>query len=496
MTNALTDQNSRLNRAPWAGKYPASVAIALLGLCPFIVLTTAFALTSKSVVADLHTSMFMGQLSSALANAAYAFGAVSAADLVLRIPQRWLYVGCEAVFVAGSLLAAFSPDIALFTLGRVLQGVTTGILLVVALPPLLTNYSSDRLPLSALFINLGLFGMVTLGPLAGGVAGSYHSWRLLFLAIAGLGLIGLLVGLVAFQANEPPSPTVGFDFTAIPLAFGGTFLPFFAVSWLTMGGLTSIWFVLPLVVGVLLLGGLVTIQFFKEEALMPVRPISHTLPVVGIGTAMIGGAAFTVLLELMITYLLEVTARSPIVTGGLLSPLLIGVAAGAVLFKRLLPTRWLAALALSGLAAIAVGAAMLLGLSPAIAPVLVPIASVLLGFGAGAAVAPGLFMGGLSVPSTKIGPTFALVELLRSEAAFMIAPVLGYIATLGFGGLDGGIHLAIGVTFGLLAIISPMLLGLLLIGGVGPHAPDLDAWLAGEGSAYDSPPIAAAIRGK
>lgn len=484
----------RLNDAPLAGRYPASVAIALLGLCPFIVLTTAFTLTSHAIVADLHTSMFAGQLSNALANAAYAFGAVTAADLVLRIPQRWLYVGCEAVFVAGSLVSAFSSDIAVFTLGRVLEGVTTGILLVVALPPLLTNYGSDRLPLGALFVNLGLFGMVTLGPVAGGVAGTYHGWRPLFLSIAALGVLGLLAGLAAFPANEPPSPTVGFDFTAIPLAFGGTFLPFFAVSWVARGGLTSVGFLAPLVVGMGLLLALVLSQFFKDEALMPVRPISHTLPVVGIGTAMIGGAAFTVLLELTITFLVEVTHHSPAVTGGLLSPMLLGVAGGAVLFKRLLTGKWLAALALGGLLAIAVAAAMLLGLSAGTAEVLVPIAALLLGFGAGAAVAPGLFMGGLSVPSSKIGPTFALVELLRSEAAFVIAPVLGYVATISGGSLDGGVHLAIGVTFGLLAIVSPILLGLLLVGGVGPHPPDLDTWLEGEDTAFHSPALAAAIR--
>jgi hypothetical protein len=52
------------------------------------------------------------------------------------------------------------------------------------------------------------------------------------------------------------------------------------------------------------------------------------------------------------------------------------------------------------------------------------VAGVLLGFGAGAGVAPALFMAGLSAPSDRLGPTFALVELLRSEAAFRVAPVV------------------------------------------------------------------------
>lgn len=485
-----------LNRAPLAGRYPAGVAIALLGLCPFIVLTTAFTLIEKDVVASLHATLFLGQLSNALANAAYAFGAVTAADLVLRLPQRWLFIACEATFVAGTLLAIFAPGMGVFVLGRVLQGMTTGMMLVVALPPLITNFGPDRLPLSALFVNLGLFGMVTLGPVAGGLAAGFHGWRPLFAAVAGLGVAGMVTGLLGYGPNQPPSPKIGFDATAIPLALGGAFLPFFAVSWLTEGGFFSVGFLAPLLIGLAMLCALIGSQFAKSRALMPVRPISHTLPVVGIGTAMMGGAAFTVLLEMTVKYLTQVMKTPPVMAGGLLAPMLVGLAAGALLFKRLLPSRWLPVLALSGLGTVAVAAAVLLGLTPGTATVIVPIASVLLGFGAGASVAPGLFMGGLSVPSNQIGPTFALVELLRSEAAFILAPALDYIAMISLGSLASGLRLVVGITFGLVLLASPVLLGLLLLGGVGPHAPALETWLRGDGTAYHSPRIAAAIRGE
>lgn len=486
----------QINQAPLAGRYPASVALALLALCPFIVLTTAIALTSRTIVADLHTTMFYGQLSNALANAAYAFGAVTAADLVLRFPQRWLYVACETLFIAGSLLGALAPEVGVFTLGRVLQGFATGLLLVVALPPLITTYGVARLPLSALYINLGLFGMVTLGPVVGGFVGSYGGWRLLFFAVAVLGVAGLVVGLLAFPFKEAPAPGIGFDIHAIPLAFGGTFLPFFAVSWLGRSGFTSPWFIAALVVGVVMVVALVVVQFLKPGGLVPVRPISNTLPVVGIGAAMIGGAVFTALLELVITYLSEVAGRSAVAVGGLLAPMLIGLTVAALLFRRLLPSRWLPALSFSGLASIATAGAILLALSAGNATVLVPLTAVLMGFGAGAAVAPGLFMAGLSVPSASIGPTFALVELLRSEAAFIVAPVLGYIAAVGAGGLAGGVHLAIAIALGLLVVVSGVLGVMLLLGGIRPHAPDLAAWMGGDSPGFDSPRLGASIRGR
>jgi hypothetical protein len=102
-------------------------------------------------------------------------------------------------------------------------------------------------------------------------------------------------------------------------------------------------------------------------------------------------------------------------------------------------------------------------------------------------------MGGLSVPSNRLGPTFALVELLRSEAAFLVGPVLLTIA-MRSGNLAYGVHLATLITVILVAAVGAVLVAILLLGGKRPHAPNLPAWLDGEDSAFDSPPVAAVLR--
>jgi hypothetical protein len=63
---ALTSR--RETRRPLAGNYAAAVGLALLALCPFIVLSTAGQLLNEHVLADLHTSMFGVQLADGLAN--------------------------------------------------------------------------------------------------------------------------------------------------------------------------------------------------------------------------------------------------------------------------------------------------------------------------------------------------------------------------------------------------------------------------------------------
>ncbi len=181
------------------------MAQALLALCPFIVLTTAAALFEGAVVKDLAATKFATQLTAGLANAAYAFGAVASADLIQRFPARRLFLACELGFVAGSLLAGLAGGIALFMAGRLVQGLATGMLLVAALPPLVTGHGAERLPTTAAFINLGLFGMVTLGPLVGGLPGGIQlaiAITLAFTVLSGVVLVSLYL-LGGARPHEP-----------------------------------------------------------------------------------------------------------------------------------------------------------------------------------------------------------------------------------------------------------------------------------------------------
>lgn len=192
-------------------------------------------------------------------------------------------------------------------------------------------------------------------------------------------------------------------------------------------------------------------------------------------------------------YLLKEVRSAPWLVGLLVTGQVLGIALAAWLFKRALPTRFTHYLALSGLLGVTAGGVLLLFLAPGNATALVPAAAVLLGYGAGAGVAPGLFMAGLSVPSSKLGPTFALVELLRSEAAFLLSPLLLFVAQAAVS-LTTGVRLAVAVTTGLCAFGALGLLVIYLLGGARPHPPDLEGWLAGDASAYHSPPLADAVR--
>jgi hypothetical protein len=105
------------------------------------------------------------------------------------------------------------------------------------------------------------------------------------------------------------------------------------------------------------------------------------------------------------------------------------------------------------------------------------IGSGLTGIGLGATVARALFAAGFSVPAANLQRVFAIIELLRAVAAFMIAPVFAHFAvTVGADPVNGtGIALRIGL--GLAAGGAGIAVLIYLLGGARPQAPQLDRFL-------------------
>jgi hypothetical protein len=120
--------------------------------------------------------------------------------------------------------------------------------------------------------------------------------------------------------------------------------------------------------------------------------------------------------------------------------------------------------------------------------------SAVTGIGLGATVAPALFAAGFSLPSTNLQRVFAIVELLRAVAAFMIAPVFAYFAATVGGGLRAGTGIALWIGFGLALSGAALAVAIYLLGGAKPEKPDLDGFMRGRSPAWYSPPLLARLR--
>jgi nucleotide-binding universal stress UspA family protein len=125
---------------------------------------------------------------------------------------------------------------------------------------------------------------------------------------------------------------------------------------------------------------------------------------------------------------------------------------------------------------------------------LIMLASGLTGLALGAAVAPALFVAGFSLQSSSLQRVFAIIELLRAVAAFMVAPVLAHFATTASGDLTAATRDTLWIGFGLAVGGAVFGVAIYALSGARPQRPDLDRFIDGECPAWYSPPLLARIR--
>jgi MFS family permease len=479
-------------RGPLADSYLGAVALVVFALIPYLALTSAITPLDPILAKDLGLSKQALQLTTGLANAAYAFGTVLAVQFAVHLRGRRMLILYATLFVIGSVLAAWAPTSGLFIAGRVLQGMCTSLMLIAAVPPLVIGWPASKMPWTGATMNMCVFGAVALGPVIGGVQAGAAAWRPLFWIIAGTGAVALLFAVLTFEDVGPQDHSAPWDWVAIVLAGGGCAAAFFGSAQLQTHSLTSLIVLAPLLVGVAMVVTLVIYQYTVRRPLMPVRQLSTTFPVAGIVVAMSAGAASVAVIELVQT---AVAAKDPTHTAMLFWPQFGGALVTAALFGALFRTRFIPVLVLCGTVLLSGGAAVLVGVASG-PQMLVLVGSGLVGLGVGASVSPALFMAGFSVRSAQIQRVFALIELLRGVAAFMVAPILLHLALTVGATPAAGISTAMWVSLGIAAGGGALSLYIVLLGRARLQRPDLERWEGGDEPAWESPPLAAGIRGE
>jgi len=483
-----------MRQGPLAGRYPAVSSMVVLALVPYLALSGALGPITPTIAHSLHMSLQTMSLGTGMANAAYAVGTVLAVQFAQLLPQRRMMVLYASVLVLASIVTAAAQDPAMFIVGHVLQGLCTSLLLISAAPPLFLGFPMERLRTTSMIMNMCIFGAVALGPMIGGLQASAHAWRPLFWIVAGISVSAFALSLLTFEDAPPADLSAPKDPVAILLAAVGSGAAFFGASELLthkfLDGLT----VVPLLAGLLVIVVLIINQSTRSRPLLTIRSmLTSTIPVAGIVLALFAAAASVSATELSAGML--ATRYPPLHVGLLYLPEFAGAVITAVALGIVITRRSLQYLPLVGMGFLAAGIIVLrIQLPPSQALTL--IGSGLTGIGVGATVAPALFVAGFSLPAANLQRVFAIVELLRATAAFMIAPVFAHFAaTVGHGRFTGtGIALWIGaglaVAGGLFAVL------LYALGGARPAKADIELFLTGEAPAWESPPLLAAVRRK
>ena len=481
-----------MRQGPLAGRYPAVAAMVTLALIPYLALSAALDPLVPIISEQLHMSAQAMSLSSGLGNAAYAVGTVLAVQFAQHLPQRRMLLGYAVVLVVGSVLSASALNATMFIGGHVLQGLTTSMLLIAAAPPLTIGFPKDKLRYTAVIMNMCVFGAVALGPFIGGAQAETGDWRPLFWIIAAIALLALVMAALTFEDAPPADLDAPRDLPAIALAAVGCGAAFIGAAQLTTHGFGDAAVTVPMFGGLALIVVLIVYQFRSRRPLLTVRTmLTSAIPVAGVGVALFAAAASVAATALTANVLLQ--TYSPVQVGLLYLPELGGAIVMAFVFGFVITRKAMHYLPLVGMVLLAAGIAVFRFAIPDNEP-LVLVAAALTGLALGATVAPALFVAGFSLQSNSLQRVFAIIELLRAVAAFMVAPIFIHYAATVSTDLTTGTGDALWVGFGL--AVGGALFGIAIyaLSGARPQRPDLDEFLDGDSSAWYSPPLLARLR--
>ncbi|AFM15559.1 arabinose efflux permease family protein [Mycolicibacterium chubuense NBB4] len=481
-----------MRQGPLAGRYPAVAAMVTLALIPYLALSAAIDPLVPVITEQLHMTAQAMTLSSGLGNAAYAVGTVLAVQFAQHLPQRRMLVAYAVVLVVGSVIAAAAPNGPTFIVGHVLQGLATSMLLIAAAPPLTIGFPRDKLRNTAVIMNMCVFGAVALGPFIGGAQAEAGAWRPLFWIVALIALSALVLAALTFDDAPAADLDAPRDLPAIALATVGCTAAFVGAAQLTSHEFSDVAVTVPMLGGLALIVVLIVYQFRARRPLLTIRTmLTSAIPVAGVGVALFAAAASVAATALTATVFLQ--SFSPVQVGLLYLPELGGAIVMAVVFGFVISRRAMHYLPLVGMALLAAGIFVFRLALPANEG-LALLGSALTGLALGATVAPALFVAGFSLQSNSLQRVFAIIELLRAVAAFMVAPIFAHLATRVSDDLVEGTGIALWVGFGLAIGGAVFGVAVYVLSGARPQKPDLDEFLDGDSPAWYSPPLLARLR--
>ncbi len=180
--------------------------------------------------------------------------------LTRRLGMRLFTCIALALFLAGSILSALAPGLAVMLVGRVLQGISTGFLM-----PLSQSIAMSRMPAGKQGTAMGIAGIAmgfapNIGPTVGSLIAASLGWRAFFWSMGIIPLILFIIAIPALRHEERGvhngRPDV-WSFALAIIGFGGL------LSGLSMASGSG--FASPFTWVPLLIGALVLILFLRRQ---------------------------------------------------------------------------------------------------------------------------------------------------------------------------------------------------------------------------------------
>lgn len=142
----------------------------------------------------------------------YATGIMFGAPILALVTNRWdrkkLLIGIMVSFIIGNLLAALAPNFTILLAGRVIAALSHGIFMTIASLIAADVVAPNKRASAIAVMFTGLTVATITGVPIGTFIGQTFNWRMSFLFLVALGLIGLITNMILVPNELPlPKPT-------------------------------------------------------------------------------------------------------------------------------------------------------------------------------------------------------------------------------------------------------------------------------------------------
>ena len=138
------------------------------------------------------------------------------ANLKANFKIKHLFITANLFYLGGLIIGACAPNFEVLLLGRVVEGLGTGIAL-----PLMFNIIMEQVPKSRIGMMMGVGNMITgiapaLGPTFGGMVVTHLGWRWIFYVMIPFILLSLILGVSGIK-QKSSLRKIKFDYLSIVL---------------------------------------------------------------------------------------------------------------------------------------------------------------------------------------------------------------------------------------------------------------------------------------
>lgn len=193
-----------------------------------------------------------------------------------RYTVKSLFVFSGIMFLIGLIVDATAPSFAFILLGRIIQGIGTGIAL-----PLMFNIILDNVPISRLGFMMGVGSLITaaasaIGPTFGGVIVNTLGWRYIFIFLIPVLLIALALGIYSIpKINQGDLDKNRFDYGGFLLVVITFFGLIIGISNISTADVISVNTILPILIGIISLVIFIITQSRKHQPLLNVNILKN-----------------------------------------------------------------------------------------------------------------------------------------------------------------------------------------------------------------------------